>query len=50
MQEHYVRLLTDIELGPKQKHVWYRVVESFLGADFAPEFLHEKAGLTKSCT
>lgn len=37
MQEHYVRLLTDIELGPKQKHVWYRVVESFLGADFAPE-------------
>lgn len=20
------------------------------GADFAPEFLHEKAGLTKSCT
>lgn len=37
MSEHYMRLLTDIELNPKQKQVWYRVVEKFLGAEFATQ-------------
>lgn len=32
-----MRLLTDVDLTPKQKHVWYRVVERFLGAEFATQ-------------
>jgi hypothetical protein len=31
MKTHYIRLLTDIELNDDQKHVWYRVVERFIG-------------------
>jgi hypothetical protein len=37
MNEHYMRLLTDIELNSKQKRAWYRVVEKFLGADHATQ-------------
>jgi len=37
MTDHYMRLLTDVELNPKQKHVWYRVVEKFLGAEYSPQ-------------
>lgn len=37
MSEHYMRLLTDVELNPKQKQVWYRVVEKFLGAEYATQ-------------
>lgn len=37
MSEHYMRLLTDVELNPKQKHVWYRVVEKFLGAEHSTQ-------------
>jgi len=37
MTEHYMRLLTDVELNPKQKHVWYRVVEKFLGAEYSTQ-------------
>lgn len=37
MSRHYMRLLTDVELNPKQKLVWYHVVEKFLGADFATQ-------------
>lgn len=37
MSEHYMRLLTDVELNPQQKQVWYRVVEKFLGAEFATQ-------------
>lgn len=37
MSEHYMRLLTDVELNPKQKHVWYRVVEKFLGAEYSTQ-------------
>lgn len=37
MKENYIRLLTDVELNPKQKHVWYRVVEQFLGATHSPD-------------
>ena len=37
MSEHYMRLLTDVELSQKQKQVWYRVVEKFLGAEYATQ-------------
>jgi len=37
MSEHYMRLLTDVELNPKQKQTWYRVVEKFLGAEYATQ-------------
>jgi hypothetical protein len=37
MQEHYIRLLTTIELSSEQKNVWYRVVEKFLGDENHPE-------------
>lgn len=37
MTEHYMRLLTDVKLNPKQKHVWYRVVEKFLGAEYGTQ-------------
>ena len=37
MTKHYMRLLTDVELNTKQKQVWYRVVEKFLGAEFATQ-------------
>ncbi len=37
MSEHYMRLLTDVELNPKQKQVWYRVVEQFLGAEYSTQ-------------
>lgn len=37
MTENYMRLLTDVELNAKQKQVWYRCVEKFLGADYATE-------------
>lgn len=33
MEEHYIRLLTTVELTGQQKHVWYRVVEKFLTDD-----------------
>lgn len=33
MTDHYMRLLTDIELNDNQKHIWYRVVETLLGTD-----------------
>lgn len=42
MSDHYMRLLTDVELNDKQKHIWYRLVEKFLGEEAAPrpeEFL-----------
>jgi hypothetical protein len=32
-----MRLLTDVELNDKQKHVWYSCVEKFLGADLATQ-------------
>lgn len=32
-----MRLLTDVELNPKQKQVWYRVVERFLGTKYATQ-------------
>lgn len=32
-----MRLLTDVKLNPKQKHVWYRVVEKFLGAEYSTQ-------------
>ena len=37
MTEHYMRLLTDVELNTKQKTIWYRVVEKFLGAENSPQ-------------
>ena len=37
MTQHYMRLLTDVELNDKQKHIWYRCVEQFLGADHATQ-------------
>lgn len=37
MSKHYMRLLTDVELNEKQKHVWYRTVERFLGAEYDPQ-------------
>lgn len=37
MKEHYIRLLTDIELNSIQKHVWYQAVEKFLDEDHSPE-------------
>ena len=37
MTQHYMRLLTDVELTTKQKQVWYRVVEKFLGAEYATQ-------------
>jgi hypothetical protein len=37
MNNHYMRLLTDIELNDKQKQIWYRCVEKFLGADHATQ-------------
>jgi len=33
MSQHYMRLLTDVQLNAKQKQIWYRVVEQFLGAE-----------------
>lgn len=42
--EHYMRLLTDVELSPHQKHIWYRCVEKFLGSENATnpeEFLDQ---------
>ena len=42
MSDHYMRLLTDVGLNEKQKHIWYRLVEKFLGEEAAPrpeEFL-----------
>jgi hypothetical protein len=37
MSEHYIRLLTDIDLNDKQKHIWYKAVDKFLGAEFSPQ-------------
>lgn len=37
MTQHYMRLLTDVELNEEQKHVWYRAVEKFLGAEHVPQ-------------
>ena len=37
MSEHYMRLLTDVELNSKQKQIWYRIVEKFLGAEYSPQ-------------
>jgi hypothetical protein len=37
MTQHYMRLLTDIELNDKQKQIWYRCVEQFLGAEHATQ-------------
>jgi len=37
MTEHYMRLLTTIRLTDHQKHVWYRVVEKFLGAEYSTQ-------------
>ena len=37
MSDHYMRLMTDVELNTKQKTIWYRVVEKFLGADNDPQ-------------
>jgi hypothetical protein len=37
MTKHYMRLLTDVELNDKQKHIWYHCVERFLGADHATQ-------------
>lgn len=36
MAEHYIRLMTDVELSHKQKNVWYKVVNKFLGVEYAP--------------
>lgn len=33
MNDHYMRLLTDVELNLNQKTIWYRLVETLLGAD-----------------
>lgn len=47
MQEHYIRLLTDIELNHTQKNIWYRVVEKFLDADmYSPEEVNYIDGFT----
>jgi hypothetical protein len=37
MTTHYMRLLTDVELNEKQKHVWYSCVNKFLGVDHATQ-------------
>lgn len=37
MSNHYMRLLTDVELNTKQKTIWYRVVEKFLGAEYSTQ-------------
>lgn len=36
MTEHYMRLLTDTRLNDKQKNIWFRMVEKFLGATYSP--------------
>jgi aminoglycoside/choline kinase family phosphotransferase len=37
MSEHYMRLLTDVELNDAQKQAWYRVVEKLLSAEYVTQ-------------
>ena len=39
-KDHYMRLLTDMELTDRQSYIWYNLVAGILGSEFAPRFEH----------